>query len=562
MHTPLSRWVLTVCLLCAQVGRAQAPEPGAVDPARLSRMVQTLASDEFAGRAPGGPGEARTVDYLIEQFKAVGLEPAGENGGWTQKVPLVHFQVNNASARLSLVAGGKTRSLRQGEEAIVTTVRPVERVRIDKAPLVFVGYGVSAPERGWDDFKGVSLRGKIAVVLINDPDFEAQEGEPVQGRFGGRAATYSARWTYKFEEAARQGALGALIIHEAPGAGYGWSTLQSGTGETYDIVRADPSKDKVLMQGWLQRDVAAELFSRSGLDLEVLKREARQANFKPVELKGARFSADYGLTHTRLDSHNVLGRIPGAQRPDESIMYGAHWDAYGLGPADASGERIRRGAVDDALGVAGLIEIARVFHAEPPPARSLLFAAWTAEEPGLLGSEYYGAHPLQPLATLAANMTLDVLQTAGPSHDVVLVGSGQNELEDALAQAAAKQGRTVTPDARPERGLFYRADHFSLARRGVPVLLLMGLGGGEDLVTGGREAGERWVADYTARCYHKPCDAWSSGWDLRGAAQDMQLLHDVGRDLAGSSRWPQWKQGSEFKSVREQTAAARKGGKE
>jgi Zn-dependent M28 family amino/carboxypeptidase len=500
MHAPPSALVFTVFLLSTVVARAQVHDAEPIDPARLSGIIQTLASDEFAGRAPGGPGEARTLEYLIGQFKAVGLEPGGENGGWTQKVPLVHFQVSNASA----------------------------------------------------------LHGKIAIFLINDPDFEAQEGEPVRGSFGGRAATYYARWTYKFEEAARRGALGALIIHETPGAGYGWSTLQSGTGDTYDIVRDDPARDKVLLQGWLQREVATELFSRSGLDLDTLKREARKADFKPVELQGARFSARYELTHTRADSHNVMGRLPGSQRPNESIMYGAHWDAYGIGPADASGERIRRGAVDDAIGVAGLIEIARAFQAGPPPARSILFAAWTAEEPGLLGSEYYGAHPLQPLATLVANLTMDVLQTAGPSRDVVLVGHGQNELEDLLAQAAAKQGRTVTPDARPERGLFYRADHFSLARRGVPVLLLMGMGGGQDLVKGGREAGERWISDYTARCYHKPCDAWSADWDLRGAAQDMQLLYEVGRDLAGSNRWPDWKPGSEFKSLRDQTAAARK----
>lgn len=239
-------------------------------------------------------------------------------------------------------------------------------------------------------------------------------------------------------------------------------------------------------------------------------------------------------------------------------MYGAHWDAYGIGPADASGDTVRHGAVDDAIGLAGMIEIARAFQREPRPARTILFAAWTAEERGLLGSEYYAAHPLQPLDTLAANLTMDVLQTAGPARDVVLVGHGQNELEDDLARAAARQGRTVTPDAKPERGLFYRADHFSLARRGVPVLLLMGLGGGHDLVEGGREAGDSWVADYTARCYHQPCDAWSADWNLRGTAQDVHLLYDIGRELATSNRWPQWKPGSEFKSIRDRSASSRK----
>jgi Zn-dependent M28 family amino/carboxypeptidase len=557
MLASLNTLLLVVCLSGAPADAAPTPAPEPIDAERVSRIIQTLASDAFAGRAPGGPGERLTVDYITREFKAAGLQPAGEKGGWTQKVPLVHFQVNNAQARLSLVAGGQTTPLRQGEDAIVNTLRPVKRVRIDKAPLVFVGYGVSAPERGWDDFKGVSLRGKIAVFLINDPDFEASEGESVQGQFGGRAATYYARWTYKFEEAARQGALGALIVHETPGAGYGWSVLQSGAGETFDIVRADPARDKVLVQGWLQREVAAGLFARAGLDLEAMKRAARQADFKPVELEGARFTADYSLTHTRSDSLNVLGRLPGSKHPEESILYGAHWDAYGLGPADASGDRIRRGAVDDAIGVAGLVEIARALHAGPPPERSVVFAAWTGEEAGLLGSEYYGAHPLQPLTTMVANLTMDVLQTAGPARDVVLVGHGQNDLEDALARAAAKQGRTVTPDAKPERGLFYRADHFSLARRGVPVLLLMGMGGGHDLVDGGREAGDRWVADYTARCYHQPCDAWRADWDLRGAVQDMRLLHEMGRELAGSRQWPAWKPSSEFKRLRDETAAAR-----
>ncbi|MBM7119154.1 M28 family peptidase [Archangium primigenium] len=560
MMPPSPRAALLLCWLCCLgAGDARAEEmPEPIDAERVSRIIQTLASDAFAGRAPGGPGEARTVAYLIEQFKAVGLQPGGEKGGWTQKVPLVHFQVDNARARLSLTTGDQTLALRVGEDVTVATARPVKQVRIDQAPLVFVGHGVSAPERGWDDFKGVSLRGKIAVFLINDPDFEAQQGEPVRGRFGGRAATYYARWTYKFEEAARRGALGALIIHESEGAGYGWSVLQSGMGDTFDIRRAHPERDKVLLQGWLQREVAAGLLARSGLDLDTLKRQARQADFTPVELPGARFSARYALTHTRVESHNVIGRLPGARFPNESLLYGAHWDAYGLGPPDASGDRVRRGAVDDAIGVAGLIEIARGFQAGPPPERSLLFAAWTAEEPGLLGSEYYGAHPLQALDTLVANFTLDVLQTAGPARDVVLVGHGQNDLEDLLTEAAAKQGRTVTPDAKPERGLFYRADHFSLARRGVPVLLLMGLGGGHDLVAGGREAGDRWVADYTARCYHQPCDAWRADWDLRGAVQDMRLLLDMGRTLAGSRRWPEWKSGSEFKPARDASAAARK----
>ncbi|MET0336634.1 MAG: M20/M25/M40 family metallo-hydrolase, partial [Caulobacter sp.] len=314
----------------------------------------------------------------------------------------------------------------------------------------------------------------------------------------------------------------------------------------------------VLLQAWLSREAGADLLKRSGQDLEALKVAARRNDFRPVELKDATFSADYALKHEQVASENVLGKITGAKRPNESIMYAGHWDAYGIGPASADGKTIRPGALDDAIGLAGMIEIARLFKAGPAPERTVMFAAWTAEERGLLGSEYYGAHPTLPLETTAANYTMDVLQTAGPAKDVVLIGYGQNELEADLAKAAARQNRVVTPDAKPERALFYRADHFSLARRGVPVLLLMGLGGGHDLIEGGRAAGDAWVADYTAKCYHQTCDAWSPNMDFRGAAQDAQLLFEMGKEVANSNRWPDWNAGSEFKPIRAQSAAARK----
>lgn len=536
---------------------AVAQDSGPIDPARLSEITRELSSDRFAGRAPGGEGEKPTVEYIGAQFKALGLEPAGDNGGWTQKVALVRTRLSGPVS-LSLATRGGPLTLDQGEQIQVMTLRPVDRVKIDKAPLVFVGYGVAASERGWDDFKGVDLKGKIAVFLIGDPDLEAAKDEPVAGKFGGAAATYYARWTYKYEEAVRRGAIGALIVHETLGAGYGWSTVKASNGEGYDIVRADPAKEKLLTQGWIQRDVAVDLFKRSGLDFEALKRSARTAAFKPAVLAGASLSTDYAVTHQRMESANVLARLPGTKHPDESVIYAAHWDAYGVGAPDAQGKTIRAGAVDDAIGVAGVIEVARAFMKGPRPERSILFAAWTAEERGLLGSEYYANHPSAPLGKTVANYTFDVLQTAGPARDVVLVGAGQNVLEDGLAAQAAKQGRTITPDAKPERALFYRADHFSLARRGVPVLLLMGLGGGADLITGGRAAGDAWVADYTARCYHQPCDAWSPSWDLRGAAQDVALTYEAGKALANSRDWPDWKAGSEFKAIRATSAAERK----
>lgn len=536
---------------------ALAETPGVVSPDRLAVHVKALADPALAGRAPGGPGEPATIDYLVGQFRALGLEPAGDNGGWTQEVALNRFVVPGDAA-LSLTVGGETRPLVQTREIMAATQRPVDRVTIDKAPLVFVGYGVSAPERGWDDFKGVDLKGKIAVFLINDPDFEAQAGDAVAGKFGGQAATYYARWSYKYEEAVRRGALGALIVHETAGAAYPWTTVVASNGESFDVVRDDPAAARLLLQGWIQRDVAVALFRKAGLDFEAEKLRARTAAFRPVTLTGASFSADYPLKVDRLVSRNVLGKIPGATHPDESIMFSAHWDAFGIGPADATGDTVRHGAADDAIGVAGVIELARAFAAGPKPQRTLVFALWTAEERGLLGSEYYADHPALPLATTVANFTMDVLQTAGPSRDVVLVGAGQNSLEKDLARAAARQGRVVTPDAHPERALFFRADHFSVAKRGVPVLLLMGIGGGPDLVEGGREAGDRWVTDYTTRCYHQPCDNWSPAWDLRGAAADVDLLLFAGGELANSRAWPDWNEGSEFKAIRAQTAGERR----
>jgi Zn-dependent M28 family amino/carboxypeptidase len=313
----------------------------------------------------------------------------------------------------------------------------------------------------------------------------------------------------------------------------------------------------VLLQGWIQRAAAVDLFRRAGLDFEAVKRQARGGAFRPIDL-GAAFSADLPVTSRRVESRNVIARLPGTRHPDETIMFSGHWDAYGTGPADARGDTIRNGAHDDALGIAGVLEIARAFAAGPRPARTLLFAAWTGEERGLLGSEYGAANPLYPAETMVANITLDTLQSAGPARDVILIGEGQSDLQDLMARMARGQGRTVTPDAQPQRGLFYRADHFPFAKRGVPVLLLMALGGGVDLVEGGREAGDRWVSDFTARCYHQPCDEWSPAWDLRGAAQDVSLAYRIGRALANSRAWPQWRATSEFRAVREQSAAQRR----
>jgi len=554
-------WAAVAVMGWAGIASAQTQAvdgAGPIDPARLSAEVRILASDDFEGRAPGTEGEKKTIAHLVSRFKALGLEPAGEDGGFLQTVPLLHTQVL-PGATASVRIGDRTRPLTEFEDIYLNTVRPTDRVMVADAPMVFVGYGVSAPERGWDDFKGVDLHGKIAVFLVNDPDFEAAPGEPVAGKFGGKAMTYYGRWTYKYEEAGRRGALGAVIVHETPGAGYGWVTVVAPKGENFDVIRPNGGAERAPLQGWIQRAAAVDLFRAAGLDFEALKSSARTAAFRPVELPGARFSADLHVSHETITSHNVLAKLPGAKRPGEAVMFSAHWDAYGVAPRPNGGPRvIRPGANDDGLGVAGVLELARAFKAGPRPARTLLFGVWTAEERGLLGSEYFGQHPTFPLDRLAADYTIDILQTAGLSRDVVLIGAGQSDLEIGLARAAASQGRTVTPDAHPERGLFYRADHFSLARHGVPVLLLMGIGGGPDLVAGGRTAGDQWVTNYTAHCYHQACDAWSPAWNLKGAAQDVDLLYLAGGAVADSATWPAWNAGSEFKPIRDASDAARK----
>jgi Zn-dependent M28 family amino/carboxypeptidase len=532
-----------------------ADQSGPIDPQRLSQTVKELAADEFEGRAPGTPGETKTIEWLTSRFRQLGLEPGGERGSWTQTVPLVRTQIGSP-AKLSIAVAGRERTLTQSNDIYVSTVRKVNRVSIEAAPVVFVGYGVTAPERQWDDYKQVDLRGKVAVYLINDPDFYAQTGEPVAGRFGARRMTYYGRWTYKYEEAARRGAIAALIVHDTEGAGYGWSTVIAPAGENYDIVRENPN-ERLLLQGWLASAAANEIFRSAGLDFAALSVQARRADFAPVELENVRFAASLPVTATLAESRNFLAKIPGSKRPDETIMFAAHWDAYGIGPPDAQGRRIRPGANDDALGVAGVLELARAFKAGPQPERTLVFAAWTAEERGLLGSQVYAAKPLYPVAKTVANLTLDILQTAGLAKDVLLVGAGQSELEDDLARAAAAQGRVVTPESLPERGLFYRADHFPLARKGVPVLLLMGISGAADMREGGREAGNRWLESYM-RCYHQPCDAWDASWDFRGAAQDVELFHTIGKDLANSTRWPQWRADSEFFKERTKSAAERR----
>ncbi len=528
-----------------------------IDPARMTEHVKVLASDDFEGRGPATPAEAKTVDYIVKQFQALGVQPGGASDGrggraWTQDVPLAQSEAAGQMT-VSVTAGGRSRSLRQGDDiAVRATHLPTERVTVTSAPLVFVGFGVSAPERKWDDFKGVDLRGKIGLVLINDPDFEAD----LRGRFDGKAMTYYGRWTYKFEEAARRGALGMLVIHETAPASYGWATVKnSNTNTMVDIVRPDPATVHPPVEGWIHRDITVDVFKSAGLDFEAEKKKAQRDDFKPVTLANVSFSLDYAVKQSRVVSKNIVGRLEGRTRPDETVIYTAHWDHLGVGAPDERGDRIYNGARDNALGIASLLEIARLWAAAPRTDRSVVFLALTAEEKGLLGSEYYAQQPLYPLETTAAVYNMDGGSTWGPSNDVAIAGEGKISLQRDLAMAARLKGREFSPDPRPEAGSFFRSDHFPFAKVGVPAISFRN---GENLEKGGVTAGKAASDAYNEQRYHQPGDEWSPTWDLTGAAQDTELLYTIGRDMANSRRWPEWEQGSEFKAVRDKTAKARR----
>jgi Zn-dependent M28 family amino/carboxypeptidase len=472
--------------------------------------------------------------------------------GWTQDVPLLRSEIAGAPA---VSIDGKP--LTQGQEiAIRAPMDGSKAVSIADAPLVFVGYGVKAPERNWDDFKGVDLHGKIMVVLVNDPDYEIGV-KGGTGDFGGKAMTYYGRWTYKYEEGARRGAAGVIVIHETDPASYGWATVKnSNTNTQFDIVRKDPKDSHTPLEAWIQRDVAVDLFKASGLDFEALKAQAQTRGFRPVTLKPA-FSAHYAANVSTIHSTNVLGRLSGKTRPDETLIYSAHWDHLGVGQPDAKGDRIYNGAVDNGTGTSALLELGRAFAAAPRTDRSLVFLAVTAEEKGLLGSEYYASDPVYPLATTVGMINMDALGSAlgGPARDFTISGNAKLGLLDDLVAEGRKRGVTYTPDPRTEAGGFYRSDHFSMAKRGVPAI---SFGSGRDLVNGGVARGTQIAKDYTRDRYHQPADEWSADWNLAGMAQDVSLLYDLGRDLANSREWPNWSKDSEFRAARDKTAALRK----
>ena len=555
----MNQLFLSAAAVCAVATSAFAADVS-IDPKLLSEHIKVLSSDAFEGRGPATAGETKSVAYISRELKAAGLQPGGDKTkvgrSWTQDVPLAQFDIKGP-VTFTAKAGGKTMAWNQGVEVAIRAPQTgVTRIDVKDVPVVFIGYGVKAPERNWDDFKGVDLHGKIALVLVNDPDYETAPNCKNGCDFGGKAMTYYGRWTYKYEEAARRGAVGFIVIHETGPAAYGWNTVKnSNTNSVFDVIRKDPTKVHAPLEAWIQHDPTVALFKAAGLDFEAQKTLAQTRDFKPSTLSGVTFSTAFAVNARKVISHNVVGVLPGSKHPDERVIYTAHWDHLGVGLPDAKGDRIYNGAIDNASGVSGLIELGRAFAHAPRTERTQMFMAVTAEEKGLLGSEYYATTPLYPLATTVANINMDGGATNGPARDVSTAGDGGLTLQDDLIKVAKAHGRYFTPDARPEAGGFFRSDHFSFAKQGLPAISFKG---GQDLVNGGVQAGRKAGEAYNRDRYHQPADEFDPNWDLSGMSQDLAIVYDLGRDLGNSREWPQWKAGSEFKAARDKSAAARR----
>lgn len=515
-----------------------------IDETRLRERIATLSSDDFEGRAPATPGGLKTRQWLADEMRAIGLEP-GNGDSYEQPVPLVELTLQKDSS--SLTINGET--IEYGSEAVYWTKRVQEDVSYTDSDLVFVGYGVVAPEYGWDDYAGVDVTGKTVVMLVNDPGYATGDPE----LFNGRAMTYYGRWTYKYEEAARQGAAAALIVHQTEPAAYGWGVVEgSWTGAQLDLERPDGGAGRVALEGWIQESVARDLFSQAGMDFDEVAEAAKSKGFQSQPMGDLKSSGVIKNVIRRSNSANVAGVIPGAERPDEYVLYMAHWDHLGMNP-DAEGDKISNGAVDNATGTAGILSIAEaIMNSERRPARSIMFVAVTAEESGLLGSAYLGEDPIVPFANIVGGINIDAILPTPPSKDLVVVGYGASELEDLLQQAADKRDMYLRPDPEPEKGYFYRSDHISLAKKGVPMLYA---DSGIDLVDGGEEAGAAAGDDYRTNRYHKPADEYSEDWDLTGITTTLSVLYEVGADMAYSDIWPIWYEGNEFRALRDQQRA-------
>jgi Zn-dependent M28 family amino/carboxypeptidase len=548
----LSLAVAGVFVSCQQQGRPVSLDAAlnSITAADLAAHVQKLASDEFEGRGPASRGEELTINFLADEFKKLGLKPGNTDGTYFQKVPLVG--ITPEPAPLTLSAGAKKTQLKFADDFVAWTKRVAEMSSID-ADLVFVGYGATAPEFNWDDFKGEDVKGKVIVMLINDPPVpDPNDPSKLDDKvFGGKAMTYYGRWTYKFETAAEQGAAGALLIHETDRAGYPWDVVRnSWSAEQFDLVRPDKNMSRCAIEGWLTVDKAKALFQMAGKDFESLKKSAATRDFRPVPL-GVKASLSITNKIRTIDSNNVIARLDGSdpQLKSESVVYMAHWDHFGIGP-EVQGQKIYHGALDNASGTAGLLEIAQAYtKLSPPPRRTLLFLSVTAEEQGLLGSKYYAENPIYPLEKTLAALNMDGLNIYGKTKDITIIGLGNSTLDDLVKEVAMEQGRTVRPDAEPEKGFFYRSDHFSFAKQGVPALHP---DSGTDYIGRPSGWGLEMRAKYNKERYHKPQDVYDPSWDLSGAIEDLQLLFKVGHHVAEGEKWPEWNPGTEFKAKREQ----------
>ncbi|MEC7910135.1 MAG: M28 family metallopeptidase [Pseudomonadota bacterium] len=513
-----------------------------INEGNLHRHIQILASDEYGGRAPGSPGGEKTKQYMSQSFKDLSIEALDKN--YLIEVPLVEMTVTKESY-LSLIENNKERRLKQGSETVYWTKRVSEKVSVKNSDLVFVGYGIVAPEYQWNDYKGIDMKGKTAVILINDPGFATQDSN----LFKGNAMTYYGRWTYKYEEAARQGAEAVLIIHETKPAAYPWQVVEtSWQGKQIDLKRDDMGQNKVNVEAWITYPIAKEIFTNAKLDLVELKQQALQKDFQPVAIPGVKLKASLVNQINFSISHNVAGIKKGTTHPEEFILMMAHWDHLGT-KEGLSGDNIYNGAVDNATGIAGILELARTLSASENQ-RSLLFLAVTAEESGLLGSAYFAEYPPIELSNIVAGYNFDGVLPVGKTKDVIVVGHGASELEDILQRELEKVGKYIVPDPMPEKGFFYRSDHISFAKKGVPVLYA---DGGFDKLDGGKKAGRIFAEEYTAKHYHQPSDEYDPNWDLGGFVDQLTITANMVKYLANSDRWPKWYEGNEFKEIREKS---------
>ncbi len=525
---------------------AKVPSGGvaAIDTAMLMHHISVLADDSLLGRAPGTLGEERTVAYVEAQFSGMGLKPGNPDGTWDQKVPLVGITVTNRPT-LTFAKGAARRSLKWHDDFVAWTKHVSKTAALRNSDLVFVGYGVEAPEFGWDDFKGVDLKGKTMVVLVNDP--------PVADTtvFGGPRMTYYGRWTYKYEQGMRHKAAGVLIVHETKESGYPFTVVQGKIAEQFDLVTPDKNMGRSDVEGWITLDQAKALFTMAGQDFDALKAKAATKEFAPVPL-GVTASVALSNSLRTVNSRNIVAKLEGSDPvlKDEYVIYNAHWDHFGIG-AKVNGDSIYNGASDNATGVAGLLSIAKAFSILTPPKRSILFLAVTAEEQGLLGSQYYATNPLYPITKTIAVINMDGLNAWGRTSDIVVMGYGASDLDDYARVAAADQGgRVLRPDAEPEKGYYYRSDHFNFAKVGVPAFYP---GAGVTFIGKDSTYGMQKRAEYVANDYHKPSDDIKPSWDLTGAVQDAQFYYVIGFRVANSPTWPEWKPGNEFRAIREKS---------